>query len=125
MVKEPSTEEIARWDRWFAVETNNRAWTLAEQPARTPALAHAVLAHAASAAGDGALYSKEYALAKTLGEAISDAGDWEIFERTFSQLPVPQGCFCLGGHRTRAIYRSHHSARLTFALVSPYSPPRR
>jgi hypothetical protein len=30
-----SPEEVAKWNRWFAVECNNRAWRLAEQDART------------------------------------------------------------------------------------------
>ena len=31
-MEKPTPEEIAKWDRWFGVEMNNRAWTLAEQP---------------------------------------------------------------------------------------------
>jgi len=153
----PAREEIEKWDRWFAIESNNIAWTLAEDPARTPAqrqemlhaahasafhwsrigselnkaradmllglvhallgngplamtharrsfeyisshespdwefaLAHAVLANAAHAAGETALYVKQYALARRSGDAIADSGDKEIFERIFVQLPAPQ-----------------------------------
>ncbi len=32
-----SEEEIAKWHRYFAVECNNRAWSLCEQPSRDPA----------------------------------------------------------------------------------------
>ena len=153
----PAPEEIEKWDRWFAIESNNIAWTLAEDPARTPAqrqemlhaahasafhwsrvgselnkaradmllglvhallgngplamtharrsfeyisahespdwefaLAHAVLANAAHAAGETALYVTQYALARSSGDAIADSGDKEIFERIFVQLPTPQ-----------------------------------
>jgi hypothetical protein len=153
----PAPEEIERWDRWFASETNNRAWTLVEDPARTPAqreemlnaahasafhwsrigsdlnkaradmllalvhgllgngplamtharrsfeyisshespdwefaLAHAVLANAAYAAGEVSLYATQHALARSFGDAIADSGDKEIFERIFVQLPIPQ-----------------------------------
>jgi hypothetical protein len=44
-----SPEEIARWTRWFAVECNNRAWRLAEMPARSAAQDEEML-HAAHAA---------------------------------------------------------------------------
>jgi hypothetical protein len=153
----PTPEDIEKWDRWFAIETNNLAWTLAEDPARTPAqreemlsaahasafhwsrigsdlnkaradlllglvhgflgngplattharrsfeyisaqespdwefaLAHAVVANAAHAAREASLYAAQYALARSFGDAISDSGDKEIFERIFVQLPTPQ-----------------------------------
>jgi len=44
----PTPEEIEKWNRWFARETNNLAWTLAENPARTPAQREEML-HAAHA----------------------------------------------------------------------------
>jgi hypothetical protein len=31
----PSPDDIAKWDRWFAIEMNNRAWTIAENAGRT------------------------------------------------------------------------------------------
>ena len=153
----PAPEEIEKWDRWFANETNNIAWTLAEDSGRTAAqreemlnaahasafhwsrvgsdlnkaradmllglvhallgngplamtharrsfeyisahespdwefaLAHAVLANAAHAAGETALYVTQYALARSSGDAIADSGDKEIFERISVQLPTPQ-----------------------------------
>jgi hypothetical protein len=44
----PSAEEIEKWNRWFAIELNNLAWTLAENPARSPAQREEML-HAAHA----------------------------------------------------------------------------
>jgi hypothetical protein len=46
----PTDEEIARWQRWFAIECNNRAWQIAESEARTPAQTEEMLnaAHAAA-----------------------------------------------------------------------------
>lgn len=152
----PSNEEIAKWHRWFGIECNNRAWELAEAPARTPeeaqellhaahasawhwnrigtplnaaraqmllgqahalsgdgqlalqyakasyayftthespdwelAFAHAVLANAARAAGEGALHAQHYREAARLGAAIGAAADREIFMRTFDQIPEP------------------------------------
>ena len=32
MAERPSDEEIAKWNRWFAIEGNNAAWTLTEIP---------------------------------------------------------------------------------------------
>ena len=44
----PSSDEISKWQKWFAVACNNRAWQLVEQPHRTPADVHEML-HAAHA----------------------------------------------------------------------------
>jgi len=46
----PSPGDIAKWNRWFAIETNNLAWTLAEESARTPAQQEEMIngAHAAA-----------------------------------------------------------------------------
>lgn len=49
MSERPSSEEIAKWQKWFAVSCNNRAWALVEQPTRTPSESHEML-HAAHAA---------------------------------------------------------------------------
>jgi hypothetical protein len=35
MSQQPTSEELSRWHRWFAVDANNRAWQLAEQASRT------------------------------------------------------------------------------------------
>ena len=37
MPQEPSPDEIAKWHRWFAIEMNNRAWSLAESASLTAA----------------------------------------------------------------------------------------
>jgi hypothetical protein len=54
------------------------------------AFVHAVLANAARAAGETALYTSEYALAKRLARGIADQEEREIFEASFAQIPVPQ-----------------------------------
>ncbi len=64
--------------------------TTHESPDWEVAFAHAVLANAARAAGETALYETHYALAKSLGEAIADSEDKEIFESTFAQIPAPR-----------------------------------
>jgi hypothetical protein len=35
MAKQPTQKKIDKWQRWFAIECNNRAWHLASQPKRT------------------------------------------------------------------------------------------
>lgn len=153
----PSPEDISKWDRWFAVESNNLAWELAELPKLTPAnadrmlhaahaaafhwsrvgtelnlaradlllaqayaligngalalkyaqpcfnyftgkddtpdwelaFAHAILAHAAYAAGDQALYLERHASASALGAAIADPAEKEVFDNTFRVIPAP------------------------------------
>lgn len=42
-------EELAKWNRWFAIETNNRAWRLSESTLRTQA-EDAEMLHSAHAA---------------------------------------------------------------------------
>ncbi|MFH1568118.1 MAG: hypothetical protein ABIL09_08980, partial [Gemmatimonadota bacterium] len=151
-----SPEEIAASHRWHAIECNNRAWQLSEQPRRSPAeneqmlhaahaaafhwaqvgtelhqararmllghvcaavgqgqpalayagrslaylaahetpdweiaFAHAVLAHAASAAGGTALHREHYTRAQELGHAIADPEDKAIFHKTFDLIPAP------------------------------------
>ena len=49
MTDRPSPEDISKWQKWFAVSCNNRAWALVEQAARTPTESHEML-HAAHAA---------------------------------------------------------------------------
>lgn len=53
------------------------------------AFAHAILAHAASAAGDASLHQQHYARAKELGRAIAAPEDKEIFFKTFNLIPNP------------------------------------
>jgi hypothetical protein len=99
----PSDEEIARWQRWFAVEFNNRAWQLAESAVRTPSeteemlhAAHAaalhwsragtplhvaraamLLGHAHGLAGNGRL-ALRYATASFEHFSSHDSPDWEM-----------------------------------------------
>jgi hypothetical protein len=49
-MQRPSSQEIAEWDRWFAADFNNLAWTLAEKADRTLAAAEEMLhlAHASA-----------------------------------------------------------------------------
>ncbi len=53
------------------------------------AFVHAVLAHAAFAAGDGTLHALHYAKARDLGAAIADDEDRSIFLGTFGTIPQP------------------------------------
>jgi hypothetical protein len=53
------------------------------------AFAHAVLANAASAAGDGALHRAHHAEAKSLGAALANPEDREIFDAMFRTVPAP------------------------------------
>jgi hypothetical protein len=158
MTDKLTPDEIQRSHQWHAIECNNLAWTLADQPTRTEketedmlhaahasafhwskvgtelhlaranmllahvharlgdgkfaleyarqsfgyllahnppdweaAFAHAILAHAAFAAGEISLYKGYYAKAAELGEAIADLQDKEIFSLTFKTIPVPEG----------------------------------
>lgn len=50
------------------------------------AFAHAVLANAARAAGDEAMFAEHYATATRLREAIADPEDREIFDRTYKLI---------------------------------------
>lgn len=103
MATQPSPEDIARWQRWFAIESNNEAWRLAEQATRTPEesermvhLAHAaalhwaavgdddtrarawgLLAQAHALAGNGAL-ARHYAVLNHDYVKGRAAADWEI-----------------------------------------------
>ena len=53
------------------------------------AFAHAVLAHAAFAAGETGLQQEHYAKAEQLGVAIADPENKEIFFKTFNLVPKP------------------------------------
>jgi hypothetical protein len=48
VAERPSSDDIAKWHKWFAVTCNNRAWELIERDRRTPAEDHEML-HAAHA----------------------------------------------------------------------------
>lgn len=51
--------------------------------------AHAILAHAALAAGDAETHARHHAIAKQLGEAQTSAEDRAIFDATFRRIPRP------------------------------------
>jgi hypothetical protein len=53
------------------------------------AFAHAILANAASSANDRDLHSHHYGLAESLGMALADPEEREIFEATFRRIPAP------------------------------------
>lgn len=53
------------------------------------AFAHAVLAHAAFAAGDATRHLEHHARAQALGEVIADPEDRVIFLGTFDRIPRP------------------------------------
>jgi hypothetical protein len=53
------------------------------------AFAHAVLAHAAAAAGDQAAHREHYEKAKALGAAMPEEEDRYIFNATFRRIPAP------------------------------------
>lgn len=54
------------------------------------AFVHAVLANAASSAGNADVHLRHYAIAKNIGEALSNASEREIFEATFRRIPRPR-----------------------------------
>ncbi len=53
------------------------------------AFSHAIVAHAAFAAGDAAAHRESYQQAAALGEKIADAEEKEIFRGTFKNIPKP------------------------------------
>lgn len=156
MPHHPTESEISQWQRWFAIECNNCAWSIADAEERTPtateemlhaahaaafhwskvgtdlnvaranmllgyahalagngglalryasgsldyfrsrdspdwevAFAHAVMASAAHAQGDRSLHDRHYQEAARRGETIADAGDREVFMRSFGHVPRP------------------------------------
>jgi hypothetical protein len=58
-----------------------------EPPDWERAFAHAVLAHAAHAAGETELHKENFAKAEELGPGIANAEDREIFFKTFRNIP--------------------------------------
>jgi len=60
-----------------------------EPPDWELAFAHAILAHAAFAAGEDERHQEYYARAQELGQAIADPEDKEIFFHTFNLIPSP------------------------------------
>jgi hypothetical protein len=63
--------------------------TTHDSPDWEVAFAHAILAHAAYAAGDSDLHQEHYTRARELGGAIAEPQEQEIFFKTFDRLPEP------------------------------------
>ena len=61
-----------------------------EPPDWELAFTHAILAHAAHAAGETALHQEHYTKAHQLGLAIADPEDRAIFFVTFDRMPAPR-----------------------------------
>lgn len=81
MADAPDPDEIEKWQRWFAIECNNRAWRLAEQATRTSAEDEEMLhsAHAAALHWSRAGGELEHArAAMLLGHAHALAGDGKL-----------------------------------------------
>jgi hypothetical protein len=75
----------------MAYARDSNAYVLSHDPPDwEAAFAHAILAHAAFAAGDADLHRSEYTAAHELGEAISDPEDRDIFLRSFAAVPRPR-----------------------------------
>lgn len=78
MADRPSVEEIAKWQKWFAISCNNRAWELVEREHRSPAESHELLHTAHAAAWHWARVGTELHDARAqmlLGVAHALAGD--------------------------------------------------
>jgi hypothetical protein len=60
-----------------------------EPPDWELAFAHAVVGHAAYAAGEADLHRENFAKAEKLGAGIADLEDREIFFKTFRHIPTP------------------------------------
>ena len=78
MSEAPAPEDIDKWHKWFAVESNNRAWRLAEQTTRTPAEDEEMLNCAHAAALHWAKVGTELHRARAailLGQAHALVGD--------------------------------------------------
>lgn len=129
MSQQPSTEDLARWHRWFAVECNNRAWQLADQATRTAAeademldSAHAaalhwakvgtplnaaraqmLLGHVHAIVGDG-VAALRFAAASHAYLTTVDTPDWEI---AFSHAVMANAA---AAAKDPATHRLHHAA---------------
>jgi hypothetical protein len=123
----PSSDEVAKWQRWFAAACNNRAWELIERERRTAAEDHEML-HAAHAsawhwarvgtelhearakmllgmahalAGDGPL-ALRYATASFNYFNEHDAPDWE---QAFAHLVLAAAAHAAGN---RTLHAEHY-----------------
>ncbi len=126
--EQPSTEEIARWRRRFAVEGNNRAWDLADKADRSPeeieemvyaaytaayhwkqvgqpinhARADVTLAHALSLAGQGTEALK-YARRSLAHFENTPGEDWDL---AFAHLEMALAAAVL---KNNALHTFHYS----------------
>lgn len=78
MAEAPTPEDTDKWHKWFAVEFNNRAWRLAEKPARTPQENEEMLSAAHAAALHWGKVGDELTRARAailLGQAHALVGD--------------------------------------------------
>ena len=140
MTDRPSDEEIAKWRKWFARESNNRGWELVELAQRTPAQAEEMV-HAAHAsallwgksgtdlnaarahlllgvvhglAGDGAL-ALRYAKVSLDYFTAHDCPDWEI---AYAHAAMACAAHAAGD---RGLHERHYreAARRNEAIADP------
>jgi hypothetical protein len=138
MNEKPTPEEIHKWQRYFAIECNNRAWALASNSVRTPAetaemihTAHAAachwaqvgteinnvradytLAHMYAAAGDG---TQALGYARRALEPL-EAGLGEDWDRAFAHLEMAHAAAAAGDASLHA--RHYAEARQRGAAIA-------
>ena len=129
METEPQQETIAVWQRWFAVECNNRAWKLTTEPQRSAdedremldaahaasfhwgkigtdvnrARADVTLAHVHALLGNGA-QALAYAQACLVFFEAGNGEDWDL---AFAHLEMALAAATLGD---AALHAAHYSA---------------
>ncbi|HET9577812.1 MAG TPA: hypothetical protein VFP44_08295 [Usitatibacter sp.] len=67
--------------------------TSRESPAWQVAFAHAILAHAAAVANDGALHATHYEAASRVASSLAE-GDRAVFDQTWRMVPPPLSRAC-------------------------------
>jgi hypothetical protein len=128
MAEQPTHEQIEKWQRWFAIECNNRAWALAAQTTRTPeddremrdvahaaayhwakigkpintARAEVALAHVYALLGDGAR-ALQFARQSLEFFSRNEAADWDI---AFAHLEM---AFAAAVSRDAALHAYHYA----------------
>jgi len=140
VAERPSADDIAKWHRWFAIESNNRAWDLAEKADRSALetdqmleAAHAaalhwravgtelnvirarlLLAHVLALAGDGAL-ALPHARASFDYLTSRASPDWEV---AHAHAALANAARASGD---RALFEKHYreAARLGAAIANP------
>lgn len=123
----PPQADIDKWHRWFAVECNNRAWELADQPERTEeqiktmlccafasswhwdqvgseintARAEALLAWVHAVAGQGAAALQHASRARTLiDRPVDNVGTWDRAFMPVAEAMAAQAAGKRDLHRT-------------------------